>query len=416
MVVTRAKLRIGAARILIVPVLLLHCSAVLLYALHDRHSTAEDFWAIWAGQVSVLITISATLFGVAALLRNRASQTVLIALQLLLYLVGIYGEASFPLPLFSWGTALLIEAQLLFQPRRAVVFSIGMASLAVFLPRAASVWDVDLDRMRLVDRLAAANYYSVVVLLLCAYKRLRFQAESDNRSKALLQESLVRLITANVGYQDYAVSAERKAAWEERHRITREIHDTLGYTLTNLVMMTKAAEELIDHDHELLRGLLTAARKQCQESMAETRRTLRSLWAMKAPELMFSKQLWKTVRTFEIATGIDVQIEFRNLPQLLSGDIREILHRTLQEGLTNSFRHGRATQVTVLFWYDGSEISIVIRDDGIGNPKFQEDIGIGGMRERFESAGGRVSVRSPHGGGFEIRAWVPVNEQQCGAE
>ena len=393
-------------------VLFLHFAAVLFYIFYYRYGGHEGFWGAWALQASVLIVSSAVLFAAAALMQSGSSRTFVIALQFLLHLVGVYGEASFPLPLFAWGTALMAEVHLFFRLPKAAAFSIGMAVLAVFLPRTESAWDFKINPMGWEDRLAAAGYYSVVVFLIFAYRRLILQSESDRQSKALLQESLIRLMSANLGFQHYAVSAERKAAEEERHRITREIHDTIGYTLTNLIMMTKASEELIDNNHDLLRELLSEARTQCRESLAETRHTLRSLWAMKIPEMTFSNHLWKTVRVFEMATGIDVQLEFQNLPQILSSTARDILHRTLQEGLTNSFRHGRASRVTVSFWYDGSGVSIAIQDNGVGNPKFQEDIGIGGIRERFESVNGQVTVQSPRGGGFEIRAWLPMKENR----
>lgn len=413
MSVTRAKLRYDSIlSFRSSAVLFLHLAAVLFHVLHRRYGVSEDFWGIWAFQASILIIISAALFVAAAVMPGGSSRAFVIALQFLLYLIGIYGEASFPLPLFAWGTALLAEVHLFFKPRKAAAFSIGMAIAAVFLPRTDSAWDFELNPVNWIDRLTAAGYYSVVVFLTAAYRRLLLQAESDKQSKVLLQESLIRLMSANIGFQHYAVSAERRAAEEERHRITREIHDTIGYTLTNFIMMTKASEELIDNNHDLLRSLLSEARTQCRESLAETRHTLRSLWSMKIPEMTFSKQVWKTVRVFEMAAAIDVRLEFQNLPETLSRGVRDILHRTLQEGLTNSFRHGRASRVTVSFWYDGAGISIAIQDNGVGNPKFQEDIGIGGIRERFEAVNGKVCVQSPRGGGFEIRAWLPMKENQ----
>lgn len=389
-------------------VLLLHFSAVSLYVLNRHFNDVPSFWDGWTNQVSVLITISALLFMLTFLFRTETSRTYFLFLQPVLFLISLYGEAEFPLPLFFWGTALVFEGHLFFTPRRALWSSLVIALAAVFLPRANSVWDTAISGRHMVERLATGTYYSLIIALTTAYSRAWRQAQTEKESQERLRESLFQLTKANVGFQDFADSAERRGIEEERHRITREIHDTIGYTLTNVIMMTKASEELIDNDHELLRKLLCEAREQCQDALAETRQTLRTLWTMKAPAVSFPNHVWKTVRTFEMATGINVQLEFQNLPDIISQDICDILHRALQEGLTNAFRHGHATQMSVLFWYDGVGVSVLIRDNGIGKQKYQENIGIGGMRERFEPLGGTVSVKSLREGGFEVRAWVPL--------
>ena len=408
-----SSVQIGISRKLLVSavVLILHFSAFLLYVFHGRFDDVPDFWDGWINQVIVLVAISAALFIFSFLFRTRTSRTYLMLLQLLLFLISVYGEAAFPLPLFTWGTALIIEGYLFFPTKSALWFSLCIALSSIFLPRANSVWDVEINR-HIVDRFATGTYYAVIVYLTAAYSRIRKQAQTEKQLKEQLRESLLQLTKANIGFQDYADSAERRGIEEERHRITREIHDTIGYTLTSVIMMTNATEELLDNDHDLLRDLLKDAREQCQNALAETRRTLRTLWTMKNPELAFPNHVWRTIRTFELATGINVQLEFQNLPDIMSQEICDILHRALQEGLTNAFRHGHATYMSVLFWYDGVGVSILIRDNGVGNLKFQENIGIGGMRERFEPLGGTVSVKSLDEGGFEVRAWVPLKKNQ----
>ncbi len=393
-------------------VFLLHGSAAAFYILHGRVDDLPEYWNTWTVQASLLVAASAGVSLVALLTHRVASRALLVAFQILLYVIGLYGEASFPIPLLAWGTALVVEVHQLFSRRSALIASLFTAFVSVLLPRAGSVWNVTIGSPQLVDRLGTATYYVIVVYLTATYTRFRTQRIEERGTRDQMREALLRLTDANVGFQDYAVSAERRGVEDERHRITREIHDTIGYTLTNIIMMTKAAEELIERDHDVLRRLLGDAREQCQDALVETRRTLRAFWAMKTPTVDFPNQIWKTVHTFKLATGIDVQLEFRNLPDVSSPEVRSALHRTLQESLTNAFRHGHATQVTVLFWYDGKRVVISIRDNGNGSKKFKEDIGIGGMRERIEPLGGTVQAQSPAGGGFVIRAWIPLKQNK----
>lgn len=411
----RAFLSLRGARVfgLHVVVALLQVAAILLYLFHSRDAGPEGFWQSWSTQVSFLIALSVALYPLGVLFPTFSSRVTVLIVQTLVYLISLYGEASFPLPLFAWGTALVLEAQLFFPRTPGVVVSILLALISVALPRAESVWNVSVTDREMVEFIGAVAYYGLVIYLSTLYNRFRLLEGQSRRSVEQLTESLVRLTTANVDFQDYAVSAEKKGVEEERHRITREIHDTMGYTLTSIMMMTKAAEELIDNDSDMLRNLLQEARGQCQDAMNETRRTLHAFWELKTPRPTFRNQVWKIVRTFEFTSGIQVRLEFRNLPEIYSEEIERVLYRTLQEGLTNAFRHGRATEVTVLFWYDGRDISILIQDNGVGSSKFEEDIGIRGMKERFEPLGGVVKAGPGPGGGFEVRGWLPVKSTEA---
>jgi signal transduction histidine kinase len=367
----------------------------------------HGFWQVWSTQVTVLMLISLVAGVVALQIKTGPIRATVVGAQIALFALGVYGEAAFSVPLFAWGAALIVQSFVLVSYRTAMVLSTVMIATALLLPRADTVWNVAVADRQAVDVIAGFTFYGLVLYLTAMSTASMRREEEYLQSREQLRDSLLQLTTANVGFQNYAVAAEKRGTEEERQRITREIHDTVGYTLTNIIMMTKASEELIERDHGMLRNLLGEARGQCQDALVETRRTLRELRSIQTPEVDFPKQVWKTVHTFEIATGIDVQLEFRNLPPVRNGDVRLVLHRTVQEGLTNAFRHGQATHVSVLFWDDGTGISVIVRDNGIGSPSFHEDIGIRGMRERFEPLGGTVHAESLPGGGFEVRGWVP---------
>jgi signal transduction histidine kinase len=389
-------------------VIALHAVAILLYLLHGKEAAGQDIWVNWSTQASALVGVSAVLFGLGTIVRTPSIQIAFSLGELSLFFLGVYGEAGFSVALFAWGAALVIGFFSSLTFRTALILSLGMVLGIAFLPRATSLWGVSIGNRDPGDAFEEIVFYALVIYLAASIRRTSDVEEETSRAHGQLQDALLRLTSANVGFQNYAVEAQQRGTEEERLRITREIHDLVGYTLTSFMMMTKASEELIDRDHETLRRLLGEAREQCQEALVETRRTLRELRAIRVPDVDFSKQVWKTVHTFELATGIRTQLQFRNIRQVRSPEIRTVLHRLVQEGLTNAFRHGRASEVSVLFWDDGKGISVVVRDNGLGSAAFQEDIGIRGMRERFEPLGGTVQAASIAGGGFEVRGWVPV--------
>ena len=78
----------------------------------------------------------------------------------------------------------------------------------------------------------------------------------------------------------------------------------------------------------------------------------------------------------------------------------------VQEGLTNSLKHGKATHVRLHFWQEEHGVWVHINDNGLGSRKMSEGIGIAGMRERIEQLGGRLRAANKQDG-FELSAWIP---------
>jgi signal transduction histidine kinase len=113
-------------------------------------------------------------------------------------------------------------------------------------------------------------------------------------------------------------------------------------------------------------------------------------------------------RIFEKATGIHVRLEYGNAPGTYADAIDSAIYHLAQEALINSFRHGRAGNVTVSLFEVGDAISVSIGDDGSGAPAFEEGIGLRGMRERIEKLGGELTVNGQRGG-FSILARIPRN-------
>lgn len=389
-------------------VLILHGLAIFLYVLHGQNSFEYEFWHTWSSQISILVLASACISFLFYYHQNTIVHVSVSLFQTALFYLGIYGEAGFSIALYAWGTALIIIFFTSLSFRTAIILSLSLYLGVIIFPRASFLWNEWVGERNLGEVVGQAVFYFLTILFVATIRFITEREKKIRKVHTLLQESLMRLTSANVGFQNYAVAAEQRGSDEERLRITREIHDMVGYTLSNFIMMTKASEELIDTDHETLRRLLRDAGDQCQEALSETRRTLRELRSIQEPETEFPNQIWKTVRTFEMATGIRVQLEFRNVLRIASSTIRTVLHRLVQESLTNAFRHGHASAVSILFWDDGEGVSVCVRDNGRGSAMVKEDIGLMGMRERFEPLGGNVKATSMSSEGFEVRAWIPI--------
>jgi len=100
-------------------------------------------------------------------------------------------------------------------------------------------------------------------------------------------------------------------------------------------------------------------------------------------------------------------VEYANLPFSCGVEVDDFIYHFIQEGLTNSFRHGRATNIEVLLWKDEEKITVTLRDNGRGCESIKEGIGILGMRERLGKFGGTLEFRNP-AHGFEMCAEIPL--------
>ncbi len=218
---------------------------------------------------------------------------------------------------------------------------------------------------------------------------------------------ITNLTNANLAFQDHAEYVESESATRERNRITRELHDVTAYALTNIAMTMNAAKVLLAEDPGELPQLFETTRQQAEDALQETRKTLYLLRSAEDRRQEGLHAFVHLARQFRQATGVEVQINYGNLPFSLGREVDAMIYRLIQQGLTNAFRHGKADEVRVNLWRADDEIRVTISDNGSGGEEMQEGIGLQGMRERLDTVGGGIETRaSPYG--FVLRAMIPV--------
>ena len=245
---------------------------------------------------------------------------------------------------------------------------------------------------------------SCIVNSLVLYYRERIVRETKERKK--IELTVMNLMEANKGFQQYATSIEQQSLQKERNRITRELHDGLGYIFTNLKMMMDAAEVLIRKDQpDELHKLLTNAREQADQGLDETRKCL---YFLRKTENSIDgiRNIQNMIGVFRKASGIEVCAHYGNIPWSFGSRIDGTVFRLVQEGMINSFRHGKATKIDLGFWQTDSEIHVHIRDNGTGAAEMEEGIGLLGMKERLEQLGGSMAAHNVIGG-FELSVVIP---------
>ena len=224
-----------------------------------------------------------------------------------------------------------------------------------------------------------------------------------------LEGAVAKLSEANLGYQQHAGEAEHRSMIEERNRITREIHDIIGYTLTSNIMTIEAAKHMLSRNPGGVPQLLQTAREHAEEGFDQIRDSLHLLRAQEQPSLPPLNAIVRTVDVFRAATGISVNLALGNVPQGINGKVGDALWAVVQEGLTNAQRHGRASEIRISLWVDRGRILGSVWDNGRGSEGVQEGIGLAGMRERLQLVGGELQVDSK-GPGFRLRVEIPMEQ------
>jgi signal transduction histidine kinase len=174
-------------------------------------------------------------------------------------------------------------------------------------------------------------------------------------------------------------------------------------------MLMEAALDMMQVNPLGLPATIETARRNAEEGLARIRQALYDLRRQDTPMPVGMRAVRRLASVFEQATSTRVRCEFGGVPLNIGDDVDSALYHIVQEGLINSFRHGRATEVSVIFWMEDGAVGVRVRDNGRGSQDVVEGIGLKGMRERVEKAGGSFDAR-PVAEGFLVEARIP-----CGA-
>lgn len=304
---------------------------------------------------------------------------------------------SFPILFFVLSAQAMLEF-----PERNGYFWMG-----VFTVVSGSTF---LTRAPIGEGLMALLLYGVGYWFFGAFARAMAAAdEARARSQALLEE----LQVAHRKLQDYAVQVEELAVAEERNRLAREMHDTLGHRLTVAAVQLEGAERLIPDKPGRAVQMVATVRNQVREALAELRRTVATLREPLETDLTLEKALSRLTASFEDATDLKVQVRLPTEERTLPEAHRMTIYRATQEALTNVQRHAQAQRVWVHLMYDDNRLVLEIYDDGVGISTAHQPAGFGlrGLQERAVRLNGEFEMENRAEGGTRLRLSLPLREE-----
>jgi signal transduction histidine kinase len=202
------------------------------------------------------------------------------------------------------------------------------------------------------------------------------------------------------------------AAAEERARIARELHDVVAHGLSLMVVQAEAAEEILARNPGAAVQPLRRVQDTGRQSLAEMRRLLGVLRTADsgppstAPQPSL-RRLPDLVRE-AAEVGLPVDVDVVGEPSELPPGLELAAYRIVQEALTNTRRHARATRACVRLSYEPDALRVAITDDGTVTEGTRAGHGLIGMRERAALYDGTLDAGPGPGGGFRVVAVLPL--------
>jgi len=207
----------------------------------------------------------------------------------------------------------------------------------------------------------------------------------------------------------------RAAVAEERARIARELHDVVGHSVSVMTVQASGVRRLLRPEQEREREALLIVEQTGREALAEMRRLVGVLRRPEEapalapqPSLQYLDKLVDQVRESGLTVDLKVEGEAAKLP----ASVDLAAYRLVQEGLTNTLKHAQADRAEVLVRYGNGEVELVVADDGNGKGGGDgSGHGLVGLRERIAVCGGELETGPRTGGGYEVRARLPMNSE-----
>jgi signal transduction histidine kinase len=205
---------------------------------------------------------------------------------------------------------------------------------------------------------------------------------------------------------------------EERTRISREIHDELGQSLTGIKMQLRLLENhLSDREDRSLNPLIddvVETTGMIDDTIDSVRRIASGLRPLALDDLGLAAALTGEAEQFARRMGIECRLVVGSTVEFLPPEVETAAFRIFQECLTNVARHAQARRIDAEYSVANDELVMKVRDDGVGidpavtvNP---ESLGLVGMLERAAGAGGSLEIKSSPAGGTEVSLSIPLVE------
>ena len=285
----------------------------------------------------------------------------------------------------SFYVIIFLEAALTFQLKKGIIMGIVTVTISMIKYIYLLYYKFNLSN------LSQMLFFLLVNMLMLIIAAFAQHTKEEKQKKDLLYREL---LNTHKQLKEYTHELKRLSLIEERNRIARDIHDTLGHNMTALIMQLQMAEHYAQKDLNKSTEIINNSIKTARESLTAIREVVETL---RGKESLSPKIVIETlVNEFSEKTAVEINLNIAG-EIINSHPANSALYHILQEGMTNAVRHGKARKIWINLTYSTNSIKFRIKDNGEGAIALVEGFGMKGIRERVESLGGRVEFKSQKG-------------------
>lgn len=376
---------------------LLHLEWVLLVIAILSEASPYPFYRI--PREPLLMILSMVGFGMMGLRIPTGKQTykiiyTIIEIILIVLTVIAGGIRLFPLLYI----VLVIRSCLIFElPERLFVTGLSFFLFVITLLD----WLQQFPSRRLIQERFRYIFlgYTLLFALTLAFVLLLMNALLTER------QSREKLALANEQLRQYALRIENQATLQERNRIARDIHDSLGHSLTALNLQLETALKLWSTDPAKATNFLVQAKHLGSTALQDVRHSVSAMRSDPLQGRSLEEAIASLALDFQRSTGISPSCNLM-LGHPIPPEMIPALYRIVQEALTNICKYAAANEIKIQLHSSSTQLELMIEDNGKGFNVNQNISGFGlqGMRERTLALGGKFEIHTSPGAGCRITA------------
>jgi hypothetical protein len=275
----------------------------------------------------------------------------------------------------------------------------NLAALAVPVPALPDGWLLSYG-------IAAAASFACLCAFDADARRIRMLQDEREQLRRKLHETSTKLGEL----EGYVRQSEYVLKLEERSRISQQLHDEIGQSLTGALMQMEAARRLLVSDGAKAELLLRQAIRIAREGIDRIRLTLKQLKPL--PEQLGIHRLKRLAAEFEAQHSIRTSLTHEGELDRILPIHWKIIHDNAAEALTNALKYAGASRIDIQVQVMRAMIRAVVADDGQGAARIVKGLGLAGMEERAAAAGGTVIVDGSRG--FTVTTLLPLEPHGSG--
>lgn len=252
-----------------------------------------------------------------------------------------------------------------------------------------------------------AEYVLTCLLYLIIFSlssRLLHSLTALKSANEMLKSRNDELYTRLYANSEYETQVRYLSQLEERNSLAQKIHDRVGHTLAGSIIQLEAANMIIDRDREKAAGIITSVTDNLKDGMESIRSTLRNI--KPAPEQLGINRLKLILEEFTLRNTIKTSLSYNGSLVSITHIQWKIIMDNTKEALTNALKYSSATVINVKLEVLNRLIKVEVRDNGKGAFSFIKGMGLAGMEERTENAGGKLILDGSSG--FSVITILPV--------